>query len=76
MIAVDPTESLNDLGGMIPEGSGGWVPALPSSNMLIDFNVRVQPTKILLGQKGNIVHKEGYGTFEIEELIRIMDSES
>jgi hypothetical protein len=76
LVGVDPTESLEDLANMIPEGFIGWVPALPSTGLLIDFDVKVQSTKILLDTQGDIIHREGYGSFDIEELISIIDRES
>ena len=39
LVGVDPTESLDDLSRMIPEGFVGWVTALPSPDMLVNFNV-------------------------------------
>ena len=44
--------------------------------MLIDFDVKVQSTKILLDRQGEIIHKEGYGSFDIDELISMIDGES
>ncbi len=76
LVCVDPNESLEDLANMIPDGFIGWVPALPSTGMLIDFDVKVQSTKILLDRQGEIIHKEGYGSFDIDELISMIDGES
>ena len=61
---------------MIPEGFVGWIAALPSPDMLVNFNVKVQSTKVLLDRQGNIIHREGYGSFDIGEMIRIIDEES
>jgi hypothetical protein len=61
---------------MIPEGFVRWVTALPSPDMLVNFNVKVQSTKVLLDRQGNIIYREGYGSFDIREMIRIIDDES
>ena len=76
IVAINPLEDMNEFSDAVilrinnqsgqmftymDSSDGGWNVALPLGQMLADFKVRSQSTKIAIDSKGLIVYRDGYG---------------
>lgn len=59
-VGVDPTESLEKLERVRQEREYPWPVAEPASNMIVDFFVLQQSTKVAMDSRGVIVYRAGY----------------
>ena len=72
VIGFDPTESLIQLSQTFRSDISRWDVALPSKNMIADFGVKSQSTKLLLNEKNVIVRKDGYGQGNVAEWVEAL----
>ena len=72
VIGFDPTEGLPQLSQTFRSDVSSWVVALPSKNMIADFNVKSQSTKVLLSGNNVIVRKDGYGKGSVVEWVEAL----
>ena len=60
-----------DLRALAKDRGYPWSIGLADRNMLEDFNVRIQSTKIAIDFNGVIIYRAGYGQGTIEEWISV-----
>ena len=66
-VGSDPTESLELLERFRQEQGYPWPVATPVGDLLRDFEVLVQSTKVAFDSHGVIVYRAGYGQGGLEE---------
>ena len=59
-IGVDPSESIEKLEAYSNSQGYPWPMAIPESDMLRKFNIRVQSSKVAVDRDGGIVSRDGY----------------
>lgn len=72
-VDTDPTESAEHIRSYAETRRFEWPMATLHRDVVIDYGVRTQSTKVGIDASGVVVLREGYGTQSAEEWVRWMD---